>query len=206
MTEPAPTLVSFVRHGRVHNPGRVLYGRLPRFGLAAEGLAEARGAGLALAGAPLAAVFTSPQLRARQTARAIAAHHPGLQPRVSRLLQEVLTPYQGRPLAETEAVGDDLYAGAGPGFETPADVARRVLRFVDRVRRRYPGGQVVAVTHGDPLAFLLMAVAGLPLEPGRKASLHRLGVTDGYPATGSVATLSFRPGAAAPRLSYRRPG
>ncbi|MHB8766701.1 MAG: histidine phosphatase family protein, partial [Deferrisomatales bacterium] len=124
----------------------------------------------------------------------------------SRLLQEVLTPYQGRPLAETEAVGDDLYAGAGPGFETPEEVARRVLRFVERVRRRYPGGQVAAVTHGDPLAFLLMAVGGLPLDPRRKAGLQRLGITDGYPATGSVTTLTFGAGEGAPRLSYRRRG
>lgn len=37
-----PTSISFVRHGQVHKPRRVFYGRLPSFPLSEEGGAKFR--------------------------------------------------------------------------------------------------------------------------------------------------------------------
>ena len=51
---PAPSdrlVVHFVRHGEVHNPHKVFYGRLPGFHLSVTGFAEAAAAGAALAAA-----------------------------------------------------------------------------------------------------------------------------------------------------------
>ena len=64
----------FVRHGQVHNPRAVFYGRLPRFRLSDAGRAEAQCAGehLAMSAPPLTALLCSPMLRARQTAAAVA--------------------------------------------------------------------------------------------------------------------------------------
>ncbi len=200
-----PTRIHLVRHGRVDNPSGILYGRLPGFGLSGAGREEARRVARLLAGVPVAAVFSSPLLRARQTAREILRAHPGLRLRTSRLLDEVLTPFQGRPLEEARAAGEDFYTGAGPGFEQPGDVARRMERFVRRVCRELPGRDVVAVTHGDPIAFLLLRLHGRDPDPRRKASLHGLGIDDGYPATGSVTTLELRPGSP-PTVRYTRPG
>jgi len=56
------------RHGEVHNPSRVLYGRLPRMQLSPEGRRQAQALADFLGPRPLAAIYSSPMLRARRTA------------------------------------------------------------------------------------------------------------------------------------------
>lgn len=207
---PMETRISFVRHGRVHNPQAVFYGRLPRFGLSERGRQEAQAAAAVLGDEPLAAVFSSPLLRARQTAREIvrARAGPGGPVRLSRLLLEVKTPWEGKPSEAVRARADDVYTGAGPGYEQPADVLARVLRFVARTRQRFPGLHTVAVTHGDPIAFLVLWCGGREVIPANKTRLAPLGIAGGYPATGSVTTLAFAtedPGER-PRVSHQRLG
>ena len=65
------TKISLIRHGLVHNPAEVYYGRLPGFGLAELGRAQAAAAGDYLAGAGIVAVYHSPMLRAFQTAEIV---------------------------------------------------------------------------------------------------------------------------------------
>ena len=56
----SPTTIWLVRHGHVHNPRGIIYGRLPRFRLSERGLEEARAAGRAMAGIPIAAALQQP--------------------------------------------------------------------------------------------------------------------------------------------------
>src|SRR5438094_9831085 len=86
-----------VRHTDVHNPRDVLYGRLPRFRLSDLGRKQAETTAQALAEEPIAAFYTSPRLRARQTTRILAMPHPDAVVHITRLLDEVLTAWQGRP-------------------------------------------------------------------------------------------------------------
>ena len=71
--------VHLVRHGEVHNPDRVLYGRLPEFGLSELGHEMARGVAAwfaeraAQTGRAPAVVAASPLTRAQQTAAPLAA-------------------------------------------------------------------------------------------------------------------------------------
>lgn len=201
------TRLSFVRHGRVHNPREVFYGRLPRFGLSERGREEARAAAALLAPELLAAVFSSPLLRARQTAAELLRGREPLRLSVSRLLLEVKTPYQGRSSEEVRARADDVYTGAGPGYEQPGDVLARVLRFVAQTRRRFPGAHVAAVTHGDPITFVILWAGGREVSPANKLRLAPLGVLGGYPGTGSVTTLVFASDdpEERPALVHRRP-
>jgi len=67
------TVVHLLRHGEVHNPGRILYGRLPGFRLSEDGQQMACDAAEALRGRDVAEVVASPLLRAQQTAAPIAA-------------------------------------------------------------------------------------------------------------------------------------
>ncbi|MFZ8925999.1 MAG: histidine phosphatase family protein, partial [Candidatus Nanopelagicales bacterium] len=69
------TVVHVLRHGEVHNPEGVLYGRLPDFHLSDRGRAMADRAAEALAGRDIARVIASPLDRAQQTASPIAAVH-----------------------------------------------------------------------------------------------------------------------------------
>ncbi|MFZ7128747.1 MAG: histidine phosphatase family protein [Desulfobacterales bacterium] len=204
------TLISFVRHGRVHNPRKIVYGRLPRFRLSDHGLEEARLASRRLKDEPIAAVFSSPLLRARQTAREIAAQHVGIPTGISRLLNEVCTPFQGQPSAYADRVAWYLPEAAGCRFERPVDVADRVERFIRTVRRRFTGRHVVAVTHGDVIAFLFLRARGAELTPKNRLKMSDFGLPDRYPATGSVITLTFdgakgAPGNSPRRIDYWRP-
>ncbi len=191
------TTIHLVRHGEVHNPHQILYGRLPRFRLSERGREQAAAAAACLQDRPLAAVFSSPRLRARQTAAAIARPH-GLPVRLSVLADEVLSPHQGRPAAELEAEGWPLYRDLPPGYETPEDILARVQRLIDRLRIAYSGREVAVVTHGDIVLAVQFWVAGVPFtDETKNRSL--------YPAPASITTLQFADGAPLPALTYCRP-
>ena len=181
-----------MRHGRVHNPDKIFYGRLPGFALSSEGLREARCAAQTLSREPLAALYTSPLLRARQTASAIQACHRHLRIRTSALLNEVYSPYEGQPTNVVNALGGDVYSGTVPPYEQPQDILRRVQKFIRRIRKHFAGRQVVAVTHGDVITFMLLWANDLPAKPKYKRNLSVAGLSDRYPATASMSTLVYR--------------
>jgi broad specificity phosphatase PhoE len=186
------TRLTLVRHGRVHNPQKIFYGRLPGFGLSRQGLREARCTSQILSRESLAAVYASPLLRARQTAAAIQAHHKHLKIQTSTLLTEVYSPYEGRPSKEVDVLGGDVYSGATAPYEQPQDIIRRVQKFVRRVRNHFTGRQVAAVTHGDVITFMLLWASGLPPTPMNKRNLSAAGLSDRYPATASMSTFVYR--------------
>jgi len=196
------TRIHFVRHGMVHNPQGVFYGRLPRYSLSAEGRRQAEAAARWLADRPVAVLYSSPMLRARQTAQAIATLHPGLRVRIWQLLNEVHVPIQGRPLAEGIALGWDLYTGNQPPHESVEDILRRMLHFVSEVRERHAGQEVVAVTHGDPIGFLMLWAQRRPVTAENKGPLYL-----NYLAVGSITTLTFAAasGEETPGLEYTVP-
>jgi len=209
MTEiTRPVTISFIRHGHVHNPQRLLYGRLPGFALSERGRAEAQIMAAAVCELSPSALYSSPLLRARQTAAAIIAQNSHLELRISSLINEVHTAFQGRPLAELAAFGFDLYVGNPPGYEQPEDVLARMRRFIARVRRRHPGEHVLAVTHGDPITFVIQWASGLPIGPREREALVELGLSGGYPAPASITTLTFATAGPdeRPTVRYVEPG
>mgnify|MGYP002652011322 CR=1 FL=1 len=70
-----------MRHGEVHNPDRVLYGRLPNFALSAGGrtMAAAAAAHVEALGRPVSALYASPLQRTRESAEPFTAAF-GLEP------------------------------------------------------------------------------------------------------------------------------
>ncbi len=185
------TVISFVRHGHVYNREQVYYGRLPRFRLSAEGIRQAQAAARWLAHKELDVAFSSPLLRARQTAQIILAAHPNLVLRQSKLLLEVLSPFDGCSVSELEKRQWDIYSGSPAGYEQPGDVLNRALKFVARMRRHYPGQHILAVTHGDLIAFLFLWAQGVPITQRNKQDLRPWGLADAYPAPGSITSLKF---------------
>ncbi len=182
----ATTSVLIIRHADVHNPGDVLYGRLPRFGLSELGRQQAQHTSQALAAEPLAILYSSPQLRARQTARAIASAHPGLDVKITMLLNEVLTSWQGRSHSDLEQIGFDFYNNPmHPSDETLQNLWTRVQRFVSRTRRRHPGEVVAGVTHGDVAILARAGYMGMPIE------VSSLRAPNIYPGKGSITRLVF---------------
>jgi broad specificity phosphatase PhoE len=189
---PQPTRISLIRHALVHNPGDVFYGRLPRFGLGPEGQAQAEAMARALHDDPPDALYSSPLLRARQTAAAIIRLYPHLRLRLSALLLEVHSPLEGQPLAGLRARDFDLYTGIEAQYEQPVDLLRRVQKFMAMARRTYPGRHIAAVTHGDLVTFTVLWANGLQARADNKREVLRAGVVGGYPAPASICTFTYR--------------
>jgi broad specificity phosphatase PhoE len=177
-----------VRHAQVHNPDDILYGRLPRFRLSDTGRQQAEVTAGILGNEPVVAIYTSPQLRARQTAAAIAGRHSGVAVRRSHLLAEVLTGWQGRRHSELEEINFDFYANPlNHEDEAIADLWHRITRFLRIVRRRHAGASVIAVTHGDIASLARGGLRGLPIEVSSIRRPHP------YPGHGSITRLTFGP-------------
>ena len=159
--------VWLARHGEAHNPGGLLYGRLPRVRLTPEGRRQAQAIADLLGPRPIQAVYSSPMLRARKTAELIAASH-ATRLRLDRDLLEIKTAWQGQPLADLERINWDFYANPrGKDDETIQAIFERMHRWLQRVLRRYAGAEVVGVSHGDPILILVGHLRGLPLESRR---------------------------------------
>ncbi|MBK7916499.1 MAG: histidine phosphatase family protein [Chloroflexi bacterium] len=96
------TEISFVRHAEVENPTNVFYGRLDGFPLSATGMRQAQLLANRLKDLELTAIYSSPLLRAKQTAEAISAYHSNIPTIISELINEIKTPYDGYPIKEIE--------------------------------------------------------------------------------------------------------
>lgn len=201
------TTLYLVRHGQVYNPDYIFYGRLPHFRLSDKGKQQAQLVAGKLQGCPLAAVFSSPLLRARQTALEIVKYQPSLKLRVSGFLTEILTPFEGFPAATVDARRGDVYTGSAPHFERPIDIVSRVQKFIKRVRKAYCGQQLAAVTHGDVITFLVLWASRQALTAQNKQNLRPWGIADGYPAPGSLTTVTYQTDSIEerPQISYLKP-
>ena len=183
-----------LRHAEVHNPKDIVYGRLPRFGLSEKGRRQAALAGRFLSARTLAAIYTSPLLRARQTATTVATHHPEAPMHVARALVEVRTGYQGSPNTILKP-GFSFYEPLkSPDDESMQAVLDRLLGFARLLVRRHRGEAVLLVSHADPIAILRLGLEGMPLTA---ENLHRTV----YPARASLLQVQVS-AAPIPRLTY----
>ncbi len=199
------TIVSLVRHGHVYNPQRIYYGRLPRFRLSENGRRQAAATAQTFINQQVSAVYSSPMLRARQTAQIIA---DAVQQRVhrSKRLLESYTPFDGQPFAVLEERRWDAYTGSPPEYEQPDDIVARMTYFIATARRKHKGGHIVAVTHADPVAFTALWAAARPISIVGRKQLRQIGLADDYPDHAAVLSLSFNGEGERPfQIEYRRP-
>ena len=145
------TILLFVRHAEVHNPRDVVYGRLPRFRLSARGREQAARVAACLAGVPLAAIYTSPLLRARQTAAAFGRPVEVDQ----RWIEMDYGELDGTPVTDVAAdVWERWRADASfvpAGGESLAAVGRRVREACAELLEEARVADVVVVTHVSPI-------------------------------------------------------
>jgi broad specificity phosphatase PhoE len=197
----AVTRVHLVRHGQVDNPRRMVYGRQPGWHLSAKGRRQAEAVARALAGRAVAALFSSPLERARETAdilartlalpvqvrdelteSALAAHWEGLSwLHVWTRRHREWDTYRKRPL-EMEAP------------EPLLDLAARMSAALRALAAAFPGRQIVAVSHGDPIKAAVVTLTG-----GDLARLHEQKLPTGgrialdVPAAGPAVVAERQP-------------
>ncbi|EPX60363.1 putative broad specificity phosphatase [Cystobacter fuscus DSM 2262] len=196
MTDIRPAVVLLVRHADVYNPRRVFYGRLPGFRLSDLGWKQADFLAEHLASEPIRAFYTSPMLRARQTAAVLARRHRGVAIHRIMGLQEVRTSWMGVPDHELPLFVNLYEPPRDPGDETIAQLAERVSQTLLRIARKHPGQVVCCVSHGDPISSACSLFRGLAPE--------LVSIRGQYSAQQcSVTRLTFTPPSEQPVLEYR---
>lgn len=194
--------IHLIRHGEVHNPGQVLYGRLPHFRLSERGheMAELAAKTLKADKRPVSALIASPLLRTRESAE-----------HVQELLgldlitdQRVIEPYnifEGRKLsAKHIALRPHLvYHLRNPNKPTWGEPYEEVLaRMLEAIRQAHESvvdGDIVIVTHQLPIVMVQRHLAGLPLAHNPKKRQCSLS---------SITSLEIRNGRMN-QVEYREP-
>lgn len=195
------TRVHLLRHGEVHNPDKVLYGRLPGYGLSETGERMAEMAADALRHHDVALLLTSPLERAQQTAEPVAKTL-GLTPRIDERLIESGNKFEGRPVANGWRSFTDWEAlkllrnPFEPSWGEPyAETAQRMLQAVNDARLEAEGHDVVAVSHQLPIYVLRRFVEGRRLA--HRPDKRQCGLA-------SITTLTWH-GARLASVTYAEP-
>lgn len=204
--------VHLLRHGEVHNPDSIVYGRLPDFHLSELGarMAEAAAADFAHrvnGGERYVLLATSPLTRARETAAPVA-RELGLDALTDERLIEPANHFQGLHVDGREMAKprhwpymiNPLRPSWGEPYRSQVERMARVTRDIARraVALGGDGAQAIAVSHQLPIWLTRLSVEGRPLPHDPRRRRCNLA---------SVTSLTFDDVAApgVPRLSYREP-
>jgi broad specificity phosphatase PhoE len=150
------TVVHLLRHGEVHNPSGVLYGRLPGYHLSANGRQMAAAAAEFFSERPVAALFASPLERAQETAQPVA-ERLGLEIVTDDRLIESANVLEGRTVTMAQLGLNPvnwrhLWNPFLPSWGEPyRQVAARMSAVIERARDAAPGREVVCVSHQLPI-------------------------------------------------------
>lgn len=157
MSSEDVTVVHLMRHGEVHNPEGVLYGRRPGYHLSDLGRKMADRVAEHLAGRDITHVVSSPLERAQETATPIAGAH-GLDLATDERLIEAGNVFEGK----TFGVGDGALKKPGnwkyltnpfkPSWGEPyIEQVVRMMAALGAARDAARGHEAVAVSHQLPI-------------------------------------------------------
>jgi len=152
------TIVHLMRHGEVHNPAGVLYGRMDGFHLSDRGRAMAERIGGLIGDRDIAHVRISPLERTRETAAPLLMRR-GLEPVVDPRVIESSNKFQGvnfgdgaLTFVKRPALLRHMYNPLTPSWGEPyADIAARMWAAVGDAREAARGHEAVVVSHQLPI-------------------------------------------------------
>jgi broad specificity phosphatase PhoE len=170
------TTVHFLRHGEVHNPDLVLYGRLPGFRLSDDGRKMAQDAADALADRDVVHLVSSPLQRAQETMEPMAELF-GLPVTIDERILESENVFEGKKVG----VGDGALRSPEnwrhlrnpfvPSWGEPYRViAARMMAAAEAARDAARGHEAVCVSHQLPIWTLRRFAEGRTLwhRPDRR--------------------------------------
>ena len=180
-----------VRHGEVHNPDRILYGRLPNFGLSDAGHAMARAAAehIAAGGRPVTTLRCSPLQRAQESA-APFAELLGLPAEIEERIIEPTNVFEGARMRRSLSNPLNwwhLRRPSQPSWgEAYISIADRMRRAMDDAWSQAASGDVVFVSHQAPIWITHLSVAGLPLRHDPRTRRCALSSVTSFERAGDV--------------------
>ncbi len=176
MTEP--TVVHVMRHGQVHNPDGVLYGRLPGFGLSELGHRMAARMAEHWRSAPLTHLRCSPLQRARETLQPTAELFPSLEVVIDDRVIEAANAFEGKVFGSDNRALRDwrmlryVLNPLKPSWGEPyIDIAARMrAAIIDAAGAAGQGGQALVVSHQLPIEMARRDAESRPLahDPRRR--------------------------------------
>jgi probable phosphoglycerate mutase len=155
----------------------------------------------ALAPLGITHIFSSPLVRARQTAEFLAER---LQKSIEEIpdLHEVgYGDWEGKTFNEmrTQPVAQQVFHdpinAAFPNGESLLEVQQRGIRVIEWVRNTYPQGIVTVVSHGDVIRTALAHYLGMPFNEYRRLDLDNgaISVLELFDGWIRVKALNFVP-------------
>lgn len=159
-------LIRLVRHGEVHNPEGILYGRIPGYHLSELGRKMADVAAQSLAGHPITALYASPLQRTQESA----------QPWSERFALPIITEdriiepanwFEGkimRRAVRQPSSWSQFRNPFKPSWGEPfAAVEARMFAAIGDAWAAVDGGEVVMVSHQMPIVMVARSVASRTL-------------------------------------------
>jgi broad specificity phosphatase PhoE len=164
-----------VRHGEVHNPKRVLYGRLPGYRLSDDGRRMARAAAehVRASERPVSALISSPLQRARESAEPFTELF-GLEPVIDERIIEPTNVFEGRVMRTSLRNPLNWRHLRNPSLPSWGEPYLEVVARMDAAMRdaweSAASGDVVLVSHQLPIWITHLAVGGglLRHDPRRR--------------------------------------
>ena len=162
-----------VRHGEtVENVGQIHQGHMHGT-LTEKGREQAGRLAERLKSERFDIIYSSDLGRAADTAKIIAAYHPGTPVRYAKELRERdMASYEGKPW-EDEWDWEDL----PKNVEQNASMMDRARRFLERAYHRHIGGTILVVSHGGLINALLAAIDGREMAEERFVLLGNTSIT-----------------------------
>ncbi|HOQ52492.1 MAG TPA: histidine phosphatase family protein [Micropruina sp.] len=194
------SVVHLVRHGKVHNPDGILYGRLPGYGLGEVGQAMAQRLGEYFADVPLTHLRCSPLQRAQETMAPIAANHPELEVVTDERVIEAANYFEGSNFGrynEKLLIPKNLWQLRNPlkpswGEPYTSIVARVRLAIDDAAQAAGDDGQALIVMHELPIWISRLAAEGRSLvHDPRKRECRLASVTSFTLIDGRVVAVDY---------------
>lgn len=146
------TILHLMRHGQVENPAVIRYGRLPGYHLSAEGRQMVEKQVSFFQTRAISHIYASPLERTQQTATILGIALPALPISLDSRLLEVKTAkkFEGQSRDLGFYIPDHSTADA----ESKQDIIDRLSQFIEATIVAHHGQEVIAVSHGDPIALL----------------------------------------------------
>jgi broad specificity phosphatase PhoE len=153
------TTIYLIRHGEVYNPDKILYGRLPNFGLSEKGKKQLQKTAEFLKNSDISKIYSSPLQRALESAGIIKNELKLPEICITEEIIEVGTSYQGRKFASFDGLQSEVYLKPlSPTDETIGQIAERMHIFMNELLQQHAGEQIAIVSHGDPIMILKTAL------------------------------------------------
>lgn len=177
--------IILVRHGETEaNRLGIYQGQSTDLSLNRMGVAQADAVARALRDFKIEKIYSSPSIRAVETAEIIDDYHKKIIVTTGDILEIDHGLFDGKTLEQVKAEYPKILATwwnhpdkvKFPQGETLEDAHRRVKRFIDwlikgitrKIRSGYDPGNVLVVSHGGAITLMLMSILEVPLRNFKK--------------------------------------